>query len=353
MSSSFVKVALLSAAGALAGPLASRADAPGASCASPSGDLTISSLKLYPENADFDTKRCVSYLSVLYNSSVAVYDAAKNKVQDIIEFPELTGNPKLHASGVKMGPAGQLFVVVNAGAAFDTEGKDISGDNFLVSYDLDTKKVLYKADLNKAHNGEFGGFQDIAHDQCGNSFVVGSYPASIVRVSADGSKVDLWAGDKGAKSTSFGYSGIVSHRNTLIVSNGGDDKLYRVDARKQAEPTAIPLEGNKTVGTQNSMDKIYMPSKYEGKVILVSDNVKGTIVVRSDNDWESAKVLCAIPNPYQKENGFSVGTVQIGQRIRVIIQYFEGNNGTRSDFPLVDVTDEVDKCVKQEVPARA
>lgn len=30
-------------------------------CPSPAGDLTVSAFQLYPENADFDTKRCVAY----------------------------------------------------------------------------------------------------------------------------------------------------------------------------------------------------------------------------------------------------------------------------------------------------
>lgn len=36
-------------------------DAPPTGCPAASGDITISSYQLYPENADYDSKRCLVY----------------------------------------------------------------------------------------------------------------------------------------------------------------------------------------------------------------------------------------------------------------------------------------------------
>ncbi|GJN73897.1 hypothetical protein PLICBS_007980 [Purpureocillium lilacinum] len=355
MFSAAITVTLLSAAGSLASPVACPKET--STCASPSGNLTVSAFQLYPENAEFDAKRCVTYFSVLYNASVAVYDATKNEVSEIIEFPGLSGKPEFHSSGMRVRPDGQLATVVNAGAAFDTSGQDISGDNFLVTYDHDSKKVTSQVNLTAVSNGVYGGFQDLTFDTCGNTFVVGTYPGSIIKVSADGSKAVPWIVDRISNRTTAGYTGIVSRGNTLIASNGKDGGLYRFDATKaQGEPIAIPLAGNRTLG--KDLDQVYMPAKYGGNTILVSDTSDGTVVVRSDDDWKSAKIVGTVANALQSQDGFSVATVQIAERIYVVTEYFldasnkvPGTNaGNRTEFPLRDITDEVDAML-QKVPA--
>ncbi|UNI24552.1 hypothetical protein JDV02_010287 [Purpureocillium takamizusanense] len=355
MFSSTITLALLSAAGTLAAPTNS------STCTSPTGDLTVSSFQLYPENADFDTQRCVTYFSVLYNASVAVYDANKNAVTRIIELTGLTGRAELHASGVRMRPDGHLSMIINAGAAFDTSGKDISGENFLVNYNLDENKIMGEPiDLNAVSGGRYGGFQDVTYDTCGNAFVVGTYPGSIVKVSAVGSKAVQWIADEDANSTVAGYSGIVSYGNTLIATNGKDGGLYRFDAHKaKGEPVSIPLSGKQTT-LGKALDKAHMPAKYGDNVILVSDTTDGTIVVRSEDGWKTAKIVGTIANALQSEKGYSVATVQIGESIYVVTEYFEDaakkvegtNAGDRTKFPLRDITAELDAMLNKVAATR-
>ncbi|POR32504.1 Uncharacterized protein TPAR_07303 [Tolypocladium paradoxum] len=326
----------------------------GPNCTSPSGNFNVSAFQLYPENADFDPNRCVTYFSVLYNATVAVYDVAKNKVVDTISIPELTGNQALHASGVQMDGRDQLSIVINAGAAFNTEGKDISGDNFLIKYDLAKKTVAFKFNLTAVTNGAYGGYQDVEHDKDGNSFVLGTYPSSIIRVSAEGENAVAWYKAPSPNQTAHGYTGLVMHGNKLIVSDGQDGQLYSFDSQaRTGEPVRIPLEaaaGNETVG--QNLDGLYMPSLHKGNVILASDNIAGTVVLRSKN-WTSVEKLGTIPNPLVDQNGSTVASVQIAQRIYSVTQYFQDAAnpvpgtfaGNRTDFPLYDITEQVQKLL--------
>ncbi|KAK9444434.1 TRI14-like protein [Metarhizium brunneum] len=321
------------------------------SCYSPPpGDVNISSFQLYPENACFDTKRCVAYLSVLFNASVAVYDPAKNDVTNVITFPGLTGNPALHATGVRVDPLDRLSVVINAGAAFDTLGKDISGDSFLVKYDLKTGQTVFKANLTAVSNGFYGGFQDVEHNKEGDSFVLGTYDSSIIRVSTNGKHIVPWF--VGTTPTSnVGFTGLATSGHNLIVADQTDGQLYRFDTRRErGEPVRIPLgHGNETIG--KDLDAVYMPPRYNGRIILVSDLNLGTVVLRSrDASWNFAERLGSIPSPYHDQGGISVATVQIGDRIYSLNLFLgetntvpDGDDRNRTDNPLQDISAEVER----------
>ncbi|KAG8410147.1 hypothetical protein J3459_017352 [Metarhizium acridum] len=112
---------------------------------------------------------------VLYNSTVAVCDPVTNQIKKTIELDKLSYDPALHSSGVQVNPRGRLSVIVNAGAAFDARGEDISSDNFL-KYDLEGEQELWRQNLTAV--GVYSYFQDIQHDGCGNSFAVGTWPAA-------------------------------------------------------------------------------------------------------------------------------------------------------------------------------
>ncbi|KAM0740754.1 hypothetical protein ACQRIT_005938 [Beauveria bassiana] len=337
---------------ALFGLSASRACPAWNGCASPRpGDLDISSYQLYPENACFDTTRCVAYLSVCFNASVAVYDPVKNEVTNTISFPGLSGDATLHSTGVRVDPLGHLSVVINAGAAFDTFGKDLSGNNFLVKYDLKTNQTILTANLTAVSNGAYGGFQDVQHTKNGDSFVLGTYGrSSILRVSADGSEIIPWfvGPPLGA---SDGFSGLALQGHNLIVANQADGQLYRFDTRRRQAgiPVRIPLgAGNETIG--QDLDAVYMPPRYNGRILLVSRYNLGTVVLCSrDASWTFAEKLGTIPNPYREQGALSVATVQMGARLYSVNLFsndakVQGSNaGNRTDHPLQDISDEVDK----------
>ncbi|KAM3554891.1 hypothetical protein MY1884_005904 [Beauveria asiatica] len=288
--------------------------------------------------------------SVCFNASVAVYDAVKNEVTNIISFPGLSGDAILHSTRVRVDPLGHLSVVVNAGAAFDTFGKDLSGNNFLVKHDLERNQTTFTANLTAVSNGAYGGFQDVQHTENGESFVLGTYGrSSILRVSADGSQVMPWFVGPPLGS-SDGFSGLALRGHDLIVANLADGQLYRFDTRRQEGVSVrIPLgSGNETIG--QDLDAVYMPPRYGGRILLVSRYNLGTVVVRSrDASWRFAEKLGIIPNPYREQGALSVATVEIGARLYSVNLFsndvkVQGNNaGNKTDHPLQDISDEVEK----------
>ncbi|KAF9874899.1 hypothetical protein CkaCkLH20_07593 [Colletotrichum karsti] len=319
-------------------------------CGQVSGNKTVNSFQLYPENADFDTKRCVAYFSVLYNTTVASWNPVTSEIQTI-EIPGLSFDSELHTSGVRVDPLDRLSIIVDAGSAFDTEGKNITGDNILVKYDLTEKKVLWQRNLTEVTGGVYGGFQDTAHGADGTTFALGTFPSSIIRVSPDGSEATAWYLKTPADHTIHGLSGLVSAPDgkSILVADSSDGQLYRFDITAATAPTPVrvPLTSASIIGS--ALDGVSIPSRYNGTVILVSDNVNGTVVLHSaDAKWESAAVVGTVPNGYLADGGSTVATVQIGGSVYAVTEWFGDAKvvgtlaGNRTEWPLVDITANID-----------
>ncbi|KAG5805519.1 hypothetical protein H9Q74_009932 [Fusarium xylarioides] len=321
-------------------------------CPSISGNKTIDAYQLYPENVDFDTRRCLVYSSVLYNATAVAWDPYRGKIVHTFEAPGLSGNPLLHSSGVRVDTLDRLSVVIDAGAAFDTGGQNIEGDNLLVKFDLVDNSLLWRANLTNATSGVYGGFQDSESDDEGNTFVLGTFPSSLIKVSADGKSVVPWYLVKPASHTIHGFSGISRKGDTLFVTDNTDGQLYKFDIKaSKGKPVRVPTsKDNKALG--QNLDGLHLPSLYAGTVLLVSDNANGTVVLRSSNGkWKSAENLGTIPNPYLSQGGFTVASVQISDSIYAVTEFFgDAINGTlpgnRTSFPLRDITEEVETLLR-------
>ncbi|PHH77284.1 hypothetical protein CDD82_3579 [Ophiocordyceps australis] len=333
-------------------------EAPGASACQPQpGNVTLDKFQLYPENAGIDTERCLVYFSVLYNSSVAVWNPLENKFLDDIIIQNISGQASQHASGVRRDAAHDtLSIMLNAGAAFDTSGSDISGANFLVSYNLTSQSTKYITDLTRFTDGKYGGFQDFEHGDDGSTYVIGTYPGSLYKVSPDGNDVKaLWLSKK-ENGSFLNITGVgKADDKTLVTPGTGDSNgLYRFDITSEScEPVQIPLtaaNGNGTLGPD--LDGALFPATYNRDILLVSENTEGTYVIRSNDQWKSAEILGLIPNPFAADGGSSVATVQVGSTIYLVTEFFvDAANppvpgtlaGNRTEFPLRDITEQVAK----------
>ncbi|PHH61477.1 hypothetical protein CDD81_324 [Ophiocordyceps australis] len=328
-----------------------------AACQPRPGNVTLDKFQLYPENAGVDTERCLVYFSALYNSSVAVWNPLENKFLDSITIQNITGKASQHASGVRRDAAHDtLSIMLNAGAAFDTSGSDISGENYLVSYDLKSKSVKYVKDLTTFTDGQFGGFQDFEHGDDGSTYVIGTYPGSLYKVSPDGNDVKALWQTKNENGNFLNITGVGKvDDNTLIVPGKSDvSGIYRFDVKSEScEPVKVPLtatNGNATLGAD--LDGALLPASYNREIFLISDNTDGTYVIRSNDQWKSAEVLGVIPNPFLADGGSSVATVEVGSTIYAVTEFFgDAANppvpgtlaGNRTEFPLNDITEEVAK----------
>ncbi|EFY85520.1 hypothetical protein J3459_015748 [Metarhizium acridum] len=349
----------LTALGAVANALPATDCANNANTAA-NGDVIIDSFQLYPESADFNKANGKTYMSVLYNASVAVYNADQNRIEDIITF-DRTLQPEFHASGVEVDPKqNQLSVAINAGIAFDTQGENVTGDNFLYKVALSGKpETLWKINLNDVTKGAYSGCQDMAHDNCGNTFVVCTYPGAIVKVNSNGQEAKLWYQSNytrpGEKPIKAGLTGIVASGDLFIVNDAQANKLVSFKKRDgEGKRVEIPVSG---LTGETGDDGVYLPEKYGGKVLLTQLSGKGTNVFVSKDGWKSAEFVKLIPSKYISKQGFAVATVQIKERIYGVIEYFmDAANkvpgtvaGNRTQFELEDLTTQIDELVKGKI----
>lgn len=292
---------------------------------------------------------------MLYNATAIAWDPYKNEVIHTFQAPGLSGDPLLHASGVRVDALDRLSLIIDAGASFDSNGENIQGDNLLVKYDLRDNSLLWQANLTNVTGGVYSGYQDSESDEAGNTFALGTFPSSLIKVSADGKSATPWYLLEPANHTVRGFTAIVRKGSFFVVSDSSDGQLYRFDARaSKGTPIHIPIsntDGSEAKSLGSLLDGMNMPSLYAGTVILLSENKNGTIVLRSsDGSWESAKNLGVIPNPFFSDGGYSVASVQIADSIYAVPEFFGdaigGKSGNRTKFPLWDITREINRLLE-------
>jgi hypothetical protein len=269
----------------------------------------------------------------------------KQLVVDILTLPGITGNPNYHTGGVQLDKSRRhLTIIANAAPAFATNGEDISGSNVALSYDVDSKKVEWEVNLTAIVKGKYGGFQDADLDSRGNTFVIGSFPSSIVKISPGGKEAVSWYEAEGVSQTVYGFSGITAAENgqLLLVSDNSTGGLLRFDpAEQQGRPTQIPLQNLSGNRIGQHLDAILLPKFLNGEVLLVVDGQKGVIVIRSKSQkWGKAEVRGAVPNAYASEGGVTVAVIEAWERLYVITEWMDSTLN-RTAFPVYDITDKV------------
>ncbi|GAB1319920.1 hypothetical protein MFIFM68171_10130 [Madurella fahalii] len=323
----------------------------------PGGDFTINQYQLYPENAIWNPDDCVVYFSALFNGSISVFtpfpspSPGNSGPLPSITFANLTLTPGRHVSGLYYSrPTNQLSVVVNSPNPFLTGGADVSGDNLVVRYAPRAARELWRANLTAATRGAFGGFLDVAVDDRpgeGHAYVVGSYPASILRVDPRGRRVEVWYPPSGP-TTVRGFSGVAIAGDALLVA--GMRAVYRFDLR--ARGRRVPVLLGRVEGETN---RVVLPEAYGGKVMLVSQQAIGATVFRSrDGRWRTAENLGTVRSDFPRELERIVpSSVQIGPKRQYLVgQYFPGETvpgtmaGNRSEFPMFDITAEIETLLR-------
>jgi hypothetical protein len=291
-------------------------------------------------------------IRALFNSSVAVYDPYKDQTVDIITFPGITHNPALHIGGVGVDSRTRLVtIVVDAANPFATGGRDVSGDNFIMKYDPATKKVLWNLNITAVSEGKYGGFQDVETDPRGNTYVVGTFPGTIMKVDNEGTAVVPWYLPSNMTTTNTGFSGLAAIGDILLSNDNAAKQIVRFDmTAEKGTPVLVPRIPSTAL---SASDAIYLPPKYKGTVLLVAENSKGITVLRSKcGTWTTAEHLGTVPNTSPEASGFIVtAAVQIGNKLFMIEEAFAdpvvpgSTAGDRSKFPLVDITTEVSKLL--------
>ncbi|KAH9897546.1 hypothetical protein F4778DRAFT_783124 [Xylariomycetidae sp. FL2044] len=352
------------------------------------GTILIDSYQLYPENADFDLSRCLVYLGALYNASVVVYDPYRAETVATLEFPNITRTPPFHIGAVAWDPYTDLVtILVDAAAAHETGGRDISGDNYVMRYDPAAAAdgvVLWSLNISEVARGRYGGPQDVEHDARGHVYVLGTYPGTILRVEPDGSAIREWYLPEVLDHTVSGFSGFAALGDILLVSDtrnnsveDGGSAIYRFDMTAETgTPVLVPLtmppsNNNNSSSSSNTTtprppplllghDAIYLPPKYNGTVLLLAEHDRGVSVLRSrDAKWETAEYVGLVPNnndddeddPALDAGALVTAPLEIAGSLYMVEDWFTDalvpgtSAGNRSVFPLVDITGRVEELL--------
>lgn len=100
----------------------------------------------------------------------------------------------------------------------------------------------------------------------------------------------------------FGFTGLESVGKTLLA----------VDAGKRT-PVQVAIEPVPTIVRSDSMR---LPDKYHSKVLLITDQRRGVVVLRSKDIWKTAEYLGLVPNDATLPPGALIAAVsQMADRI--------------------------------------
>lgn len=291
----------------------------------------------------------LTHLSALFNGSVPIYDPYEDRVLDILTFPGISNNFNEHLGGVGWDQyTDQLSIVVDDPTSFVTAGANVSGNYYLIKYDLEARKVLYTLNLTETTQGKYGGFQDVQHDSRGNTYVVGSWPTSILRVSPGGKNVVPWYLPEPIVTTNYGCAGLAATGNILLSNDNLHSQILRFNMLDNSgNPVPVPITPTYTF---NFTEAIHLPPAYGGKVLLVAEDLVGVSVLYSeDGSWTSAEYLGTIPNNQTLAPGSIIpATVQIGQSQYMMTEWDDTDivpgttAGNRTDFPMIDLTAQID-----------
>ncbi|ERT01157.1 trichothecene biosynthesis enzyme [Sporothrix schenckii 1099-18] len=327
------------------------------------GSFIINQYQLYPENADWDGDSCLVYFGSLWNATVAIYDPYIDDFITILEFANVSHTGTEHIGGVAWDRfTGLVTILVGSAAPWATAGANVSGTDMVLKWDPKTQTTLWTVNLTTTTQGLYGAFQDIETDKRGYTYVVGTYPGSILRINADGTEVIPWYGPlQTANTTIPGLGGLVAlgpEGNLLLANDAGNGSIYRLDTRDALAPrtlTEVPIVPDIRF---KDTDAIYAPPMYNGTVLLVSSHAAGIqVLVSPDASWTTARHVGTIPNP-PKDTAADVTNATIGSVVTAAVQI--GPNavymidewlfdpwvpgevaGNRTEFPMPDITAQI------------
>ncbi|CAK7200072.1 hypothetical protein SEUCBS139899_002760 [Sporothrix eucalyptigena] len=306
--------------------------------------------------------------SSLWNATVAIYDPYIDDFIAVVEFPNVTRTGTEHIGGVAWDRfTGLITILVDSAAPWATAGANVSGTNLLLKWDPNTQTTLWTVNLTETTHGTYGAFQDIETDKRGYTYVVGTFPGSILRVNANGTEVIPWYGPLQTVNTTIpGLGGLVAlgpEGNLLLANDAGNGSIYRLDTREALAPrtlTQVPIHPDVRY---NDTDAIYAPPLFNGTVLLVASHAAGIqVLVSRDGSWTTAEHLGTIPNPppgtpsavAEATNGSIVtAAVQIGPNAVYIIDDWLADAwvtgevaGNRTQFPMPDITTQINTLLR-------
>ena len=263
-----------------------------------------------------------------------------------------------------------MLLAADDGTAFATNASgftlaNLTGTNRLLKYNTANRQFDYDVSMSSVQDQVFAetgmrvaGFQDACWDSNGNGYMLGSFGSVIARVTPSGDNVSLWYLPSPYVNVEYGFAGLFTQGNKLIVSDTISQGLVTFDTRleygvpKQIKPNNLPA--NYTLFA----DGLHAPSKYGGRIALWADDhgtglnpagTGGVAVYGSLDDWDTARFLGFVSSNDTISGASAISsTVQIVESIYMVTEYFQPSRplAKKSKFPFVDITEQVDKIVR-------
>ncbi|KAL7913108.1 hypothetical protein GGI35DRAFT_491336 [Trichoderma velutinum] len=330
------------------------------SCPPFKGSFNATILDLYSENADWDPVHCKLYFGLYYNASVVVYDPYRDEYEEIV-IPGITGNDDYAISGVDYDGMGSMYFAASSYTAFvaTTSGNaalaNFTGPNRVIRYDTNDRTIDWNTDLVPLQKQVFQrtgkqitGFQDMAEDGQGNTYVIGTFGQIIIKINKNGTP-QVWYEPKNINDT-LASGGIVRSGNKIVINDRVTPGLITFDINEsKGVPVHLHPKGFPADYAAGG-DGLLLPSKYGGKVILWSDDFYGNRVIGSKDNWKTAEYLglAAMDQTLSKQGGYTTATFEIGQTIYSLTEFFQPTRALKPQqkWLMVDTTEQVDELVK-------
>lgn len=314
----------------------------------------------------------------LFNCSIVAYNPY-NKTSEIINIPGIShpgsdNFTEYHLNGIEYNPkTGHILAAVSSAESFisviapgpdntiavNYSNANYTGPNHLLVYDPKSRQLITDLNLDFAQE-EFravtgnltNGFQDVAAVTTnGDSYIVGTFGNSIVKLARDTSVPRLWYSPKNY-TYEYGFGGIAVLGEKLIVSDALSGGFVTFDTREHnPQPTYVELQDLPTNYRPLNADGVYLPKRYNGKVALWSDDYNGTSVYGSADNWASAHFIGLIVNddPGRTQGAMTTACFEINDSVYVLNQIFQFSFPVkpRKNFPMYDVTWQLDAMVTE------
>ena len=305
--------------------------------------------------------------SSTYNVSLVAYDPY-TKSSEIVSILGLTNTGSFnytayHMNGVDYDRFSQdIYLTASSAEAFNGlytgnySNSNYSGPNRILKFDPRKEEIVSDIDLVHAQDAYFkkighrtSGFQDIAETSAGDAYSIGTFGNSIVKIPAGSARASLWYAPEHYNET-YGFGGIFSFGEMLVVSDTLSRGLVTFDTfQTVGHPQKVQILNQQANSTPLTADGLFAPTKYGGKVALWSGDYNGTFVYWTADGWQSAHYLGLVSNNAEavNEGGLAVATFEMGSRLFALDNYFQATLPVkdRKNFPVFDITDEVEKLV--------
>ena len=265
------------------------------------------------------------------NCSVSVYDPY-TKVTTNVDLPiSVVGTPQYeeyHINGIEYDDRSETIYITAASAqAYNSiavgfgnySNANYTGPNHVYRFNTQTQKVIadydmapVQAEFKQATGNLPNGYQDIAKDTRGNTYVI------------------------------TGFGGIFTIGDLLVVSDSISAQLITFDTTQSHPiPHNVSLAGLPANYRPLNADGLVAPKKYNGKIVLWADDFNGTSVYGSNDNWKTANFLGLVPSPNPTAL-LVTATVEIGSNLFSVLDWAS----EISAYPFPDITKAVDAFVQ-------